>query len=110
VASNPKFYTDENVPAAVAAGLRLRGVDVITALEAGLLGVDDDVHLAFAIRENRILFTRDVDFVILGQSNFDHPGIVYATRPLSIGEVVGELLLIHGAAFPDELRGRIYYI
>ena len=34
-----RFYTDEHVPRAAIRGLRQRGVDVLTAAEAGLLKV-----------------------------------------------------------------------
>lgn len=43
-----KFYTDEHVAFAVAAGLRQRGADVITIVDAGMLGAADVDHLAFA--------------------------------------------------------------
>ena len=34
-----KFYMDEHIPKAVTEGLRRRGVDVLTAQEADMLGV-----------------------------------------------------------------------
>src|SRR5436190_17084271 len=51
-----KFYTDEHVPRAVARGLRQRGVDVLTAPQAGLLGATDEEHLERARAEGRVLF------------------------------------------------------
>jgi hypothetical protein len=44
-----RFHLDEHVPAAIAAALRRRGIDVTTAADAGLLGATDEDHLAFAI-------------------------------------------------------------
>ena len=41
-----RFYTDEHVARAVVRGLRQRGVDVLTAPEAGMLGASDEEHLA----------------------------------------------------------------
>lgn len=38
MAPKTKFYTDEHVAKAVVKGLRQRGVDVLTVLEAGMLG------------------------------------------------------------------------
>ncbi len=43
-----KFYLDEHVPKAVAKGLKRRGVDVITVVEAGLRGATDEKHLESA--------------------------------------------------------------
>ena len=37
--------------------LRSRGVDVISALEAGLIEIPDDEHLAFAASQDRVLYT-----------------------------------------------------
>jgi hypothetical protein len=40
-----KYYTDEHIARAVVRGLRQRGVDVLTVVEAGLLGDSDEAHL-----------------------------------------------------------------
>lgn len=52
------FYMDEHVPRSVTEGLRRRGVDVLTAQEAGALGVDDEQHVALALRHGRVIFMR----------------------------------------------------
>jgi hypothetical protein len=46
-----KFYLDENVPRAVAEGLRRRGVDVLTVQEAENSGLSDHEQLTFALTE-----------------------------------------------------------
>ncbi len=43
-----KFYTDEHSANAIAEGLRRRGVDALTTVEAGMLGASDEEQLAFA--------------------------------------------------------------
>jgi hypothetical protein len=53
------FYMDEHVPSAVSQGLRLRGVDVLTAQDAGMRGASGEDHLALAVREERTIFTQD---------------------------------------------------
>jgi hypothetical protein len=45
MAQRVRFYTDEHMARAVVRALRLRGVDVLTVPEAGLLGASDAVHL-----------------------------------------------------------------
>jgi hypothetical protein len=40
--------------------LRAQGADVTTALEAGMLGRDDDEHLAFAAAGGRVLLSHNV--------------------------------------------------
>jgi hypothetical protein len=44
-----KFYMDEHVPAAVTAGLRKRGVNVLTAQEAGMVEAADEEHLGLVL-------------------------------------------------------------
>lgn len=72
-----RFHLDENVHSAVAAALRRRNLDVTTTVDAGLRQADDPAHIAFAIREQRVIFTQDADFLILASQGVDHCGIVY---------------------------------
>ena len=53
------------MPSAVGQGLRLRGVDVTTSKDVGLLGTSDEDQLALTLREDRVLLTRDKDFLRL---------------------------------------------
>ena len=39
-----RFYLDEHVPKAIAKGLKRRGVDAITVVDAVLLGATDEKH------------------------------------------------------------------
>ena len=75
-----KFYMDEHVPRAVTEGLRHQGVDVLNAREAGLLGADDEQHLATASSEGRVIVTQDADFLRLHATGRLHSGIVFATQ------------------------------
>ena len=45
MAEKIRFYTDEHVAKAVVRGLRERGVDVLTVLQAEMLGASDEEHL-----------------------------------------------------------------
>ena len=49
--------------------LRLRGIDVTTTPDVGLLGAMDPVQLAHAHSQDRLLFTHDADFVALHLSD-----------------------------------------
>lgn len=64
MAERIKFYTDEHVAKAVVAGLRRRGVDVLTAPEAGLHPAADEEHLELAVQQGRVIFTQDADFCV----------------------------------------------
>ena len=106
-----KFYLDENVPAAVSRGLRRRGVDVLTTLEAGPSGLPDDLQLAFALKEGRVMVTLDSDFIALAGRGAEHAGIAYAkpgTR--SVGEPIRTLLLIQGTLESADMVGHVEYL
>jgi hypothetical protein len=54
-----KFLVDENIPSAVARFLRDRGSELKEAAEAGITGAPDDVIMALARKEHRVLLTFD---------------------------------------------------
>jgi predicted nuclease of predicted toxin-antitoxin system len=70
-----RFHLDENVSNAIAEGLRRRGIDVTTTPETGLVAASDAEQVAFALSQNRVIFTHDDDFVVLHQSGVTHSGI-----------------------------------
>lgn len=104
------FYTDEHVAKAVARGLRARGADVLTAVEAGLLGATDEVHLQFALQELRVDFTQDDDFLRLHAESAEHAGIAYAPQGTTIGEIIRGLMLIHQVLDADAMRGQLEFL
>ncbi len=62
-----RIYTDEKVDHAVVAGLRRRGVDAWSASDAQTLGTSDEKQLAYATSEQSLLFTHDVDLVVIAR-------------------------------------------
>ena len=50
------FYMDEHVPRAISVGLRLRGVDVLTAQEDGLRNTPDADLLDRSTALGRVIF------------------------------------------------------
>ena len=59
-----------------AAGLRRRGVDVETAQEARLVSVPDELHLAHAVQQGRVIFTQDTNLLRMHAGSPWHCGIV----------------------------------
>ncbi|MBL7161616.1 MAG: hypothetical protein ISS57_03345 [Anaerolineales bacterium] len=102
------FYMDHHVPKAITNGLRLRGVDVLTAYE------DADL-LDRATELGRILFTQDDD--LLGEAarrireNVSFYGVIYAHQlQVSIGTCVTELEIIAQAGEPDDIIDRVQFL
>lgn len=106
-----RFHLDEHVAHAIARGLRLRKIDVTTAAEAGLLGAPDEEHIAFALREQRVIFTNDRDFLRIAAAGLSHAGIVYCPRRQSrIGIVVRHLALMNECLEPDDVINRVQFL
>ena len=105
-----RFYTDEHVSRAVISGLRQRGIDVLSVPEAAMLGERDEAHLTFALKERRVIFTQDTDFLRLAAAGHAHAGIVYAAQHMPIGEVIRGLTLIHSVLEAEEMVGHIEFL
>lgn len=105
-----RFHLDEHVPHAVAHGLRRRQIDVTTSTDAGLLKASDEEHLAFARREQRVVFTNDQDFLALSAST-SHAGIAHCPPAKSeVGYVVRYLALMSECYSPGDVAGRVEYL
>jgi predicted nuclease of predicted toxin-antitoxin system len=85
-------YADVHLPSAVVAGLRMRGMNVVTAQERGQCTEDDEVLLAAATAEGRLLLSRDKDFFRIHNewmnAGKSHAGILFLRSRLSIGETI----------------------
>lgn len=106
---------DHHVPRAVTNGLRLRGVDVITAGEDGAGELQDPALLERATESNRVLFTQDDDLLIeaarrqrLGQT---FAGVVYAHQlRISIGDCIRDLELVAKVGEPGDMVDQTLFL
>lgn len=106
-----QFHLDEHVTPEIAEALRRRGVNVTTTADAGLLSAPDEAHVAYALREKRVIFTNDRDFLRLHSAGVEHCGIVYcAPQSKSIGEIFRHLALMHDCLEEDDMRGQVEYL
>ena len=106
-----RFHLDESVRKAVAEGLRKRGIEASITSEFGLLGANDDEHLAFALRENRVIVTHDDDFLRLHHAGQEHGGIAYCHQQArSIGEIVLKLAWFWRTRSAEEIRGSVEFL
>lgn len=109
------LYLDEHVPRAIRDQLRLRGVDVLTAQEDGLLSTPDEIILQRATDLGRLVFTQDIRFKALAQdwqrTARPFTALLYGHQQGgSIGEYVADLELIAKASLPDEWKSRVEYL
>jgi len=112
--STAKFFTDEDVYAAVAPALRKAGLDAVSTPEAGRLGESDESQLAWAVGDGRVLLTFNVaHFAALHatwmRQGRHHSGIVVSSqRP--IGDLLRRLLHLAGTLNADALQNRLEYL
>lgn len=91
------LFLDEDMPRAVAQGIRRRGYQAVTTPEAGRLSLEDSSQLAYTAAHGDALVTYNQgDFCHLhaeyARSGQEHAGIIIASRKVSIGETVHRLL------------------
>lgn len=106
-----RFHLDENMPSALASGLRRRGINVSTTTEAELLEATDLQHLAFALQDGRIVVTHDTDFIRLHAEGNEHGGIIIVSQQSrTIGDMISALLLISQRLSLEEMRRQLLYV
>jgi len=106
-----KFHTDENVAEAVAQGLRRRGFNVSTTVEAGMCGADDEQQLAHALAESRVIITHDADMLRLASAGAAHAGIAYCyNQKYKPGQLLQKILALAGRVSEEKMRGRIQFL
>lgn len=108
-------YADVHVPFAVASGLRLRGVDILTAQDDGTIHLADPDLLDRATALNRILLTQDKDFLAEAaarqRTGLAFAGIVYAPQVrLTIGKIVQDVELIAKVFDPPDVANAVIYL
>jgi predicted nuclease of predicted toxin-antitoxin system len=111
VPSHIRFFLDEHVPSAVAAGLARRGIDVLTVREAERRGFGDAEQLQFATENKRVIVTFDRDFLVLSDQGLQHAGIVFceATK-YSIGQMIQSLLLVQAVLTAEDMQNHVEYL
>jgi hypothetical protein len=106
---------DEHVPSAITDGVRMRGIDVLTAQEDGRRRTADEMLIERATELGRLLFSRDKDMLRIGaefQSRRRRfSGIVFASQiDVSIGGCVNDLCLICLAGEAEEFADTIQFL
>jgi predicted nuclease of predicted toxin-antitoxin system len=110
-----KLYVDVHVRRAITEGLRLRGVDVLTAQEDGASRLSDPDLLDRAMALGRVLFSQDKDLLREAarrqRSGEPFAGIIYAHQfRASIGRCINDLELIAQASELKEYMNRLEYL
>jgi uncharacterized protein DUF5615 len=105
------LYMDHHGPRAITLGLRIRGVDVLTALEDGASELSDPELLDRAGNLGRVLFSQDRDLLVEAarrqREEIPFSGLLYVhPLRLTLGACIRDLELIAKAGEPEDMIGR----
>ncbi len=112
-----RLYVDEDaMDTNLVQALRARSVDVVTALEGGMIERGDGEHLGYASAHGRVLYSFNVgdfyrlhrDYLSEGKS---HAGIILARQQhYSVGEQMRGLLTLIAAKSAEEMQNRVEFL
>ncbi len=102
---------DEHIPYAVIEGLRRRKIDVIVVQQTDLYSAEDLPIIEAAQKQQRIVYTRDADFIRHHARGIPHAGIFYH-HPLaySVGEAVRRVALACEIYALVEMENRLEFL
>jgi hypothetical protein len=109
-----RFFTDEDVYAAVARALRSAGIDAVSTPERGRLGESDESQLEWAAVDQRVFVTFNVahfaalhgDWLRQGRH---HAGIAVSSQR-SLGDLLKRLLKLAEARDSEAMRDRLEFL
>jgi hypothetical protein len=114
---NIRLYLDEDsMQQALVNALRARGVEVITALETGMIERKDEHHLEYATERGCVLFSFNVGDYFYLHTNFlsegkQHAGIILAQQQrYSVGEIMRKLLLLISTTPAEAMVNQVEFL
>lgn len=112
-----RLYVDEDAMArALVQGLRARGIDVLTVVEAGMSEQDDRAQLEYATTQGRVLYSFNVghfwrlhsEYLMQGKN---HAGMILVYRQrYSIGEQIRRLLKVLATKSAEEMTNNVHFL
>jgi hypothetical protein len=96
--------------------LRMRGVDVLSAHDIGMIGQPDAEHLSFAVADGRALYSFNVaDFMRLHHARLaegaHHAGLILGQQQrYSVGEQMRRLLRLVGTKSVERMRDSVEFL
>jgi len=111
-----KFQADADLDGRVLRGLRRAApeIDIRTAADAALAGLEDPEVLLIAADSGRILVSQDRRTMPVHFARFAaatrSPGVILLREALPISTAIEELLLIWSASDAEEWEGRLVWI
>ena len=110
-----QLYMDVHVKAAITAGIRRRGINVVTAQEDRATRLEDAPLLDRATALERVLFSQDDDLLVIARARqiqgVFFAGLIYGHQlAATIGKYVLDLEVICTVLDPEDMTNRIEYL
>jgi hypothetical protein len=110
-----RLYMDVHVKAAITAGVRRRGIDVITAQENRATLLEDVPLLDRATALGRVLFSQDDDMLVIARERQTQgiffAGLIYGHQlAATIGKYVLDLEVVCIDLYSEDMANRIEYL
>ena len=112
-----RLYVDEDaMDKDLIQALRSRGVEVVTALEVGMIEREDEENLDYATAQERVLYSFNVGdfyrmhiaYLAAGKS---HAGIILARQQrYAVGEQMRRLLKLIATKTAEEMKNRVEFL
>lgn len=110
------YFDEDGMDHDLVRALRARGVDVVTALDVGMVERPDREHLDYAGSQGRVLFSFNVgDYRRLDATyaaeGWVHTGILLARQQRhSVGDQMRRILRLVAEVPADKMRNRVEYL
>jgi hypothetical protein len=112
-----RLVSDEDLNGDVVDGLLRRQphLDLVRAVDVGLMGASDPTVLAWAAGENRVLVSEDRETMIgfawaRVRANYRMPGLLVVRPQTTVADAIEGVLLVATLADEEEVRGRVLYV
>jgi hypothetical protein len=106
---------DHHIPAALTAGLRARGVDIITAAEDGSQELADPNLLDRATALGRVLVSQDEDLIVEAsrrmQTGQRFAGLIWGAHlSYTLRRTIDDLEMFSAVYDPEDIENQIEYL
>lgn len=111
-----RLLTDQNFNGRILRGLRRRivSLDVVRAFDAGLASLEDSDLLEWAMKEERIIVSHDVNSMTAFaydrvRKGLPMPGVLIVPTSMAIGQAIDELEFAVDSFSEAECRDQVIY-
>ncbi len=110
-----RLYMDVHVNAAITAGIRRRGIEVLTAQKDGSRRFEDAALLDRDTELEHVLFSQDEDFPTIAREwqslGMAFAGLIYSHQlAATVGKYVLDLEVVCKVLEPEDMVNRIEYL